>query len=71
MHTEEELNVAILELYKDYKDIVKKMKLNDKTYIFNMAKINKDESKYTKEEVLYIGINALNMLEQDIKNNNI
>ena len=71
MHTEEELNIAILELYKDYKDIVKKMKLNDKTYIFNMAKINKDESKYTKEEVLYIGINALNMLEQDIKNNNI
>ena len=71
MHTDEELNKAILELYKDYKDIVKKMKLNDKTYIFNLAKINKDESKYTKEEVLYIGVNALSLLEQDIKNNNI
>ena len=71
MHTDEELNKAILELYKDYKDIVKKMKLNDKTYIFNMAKINNDESKYTKEEVLYIGVNALSLLEQDIKNNNI
>ena len=71
MHTEEELNKAIIELYKDYKDIVKKMKLNDKTYIFNIAKINKDESKYTKEEVLYIGVNALSLLEQDIKNNNI
>ena len=71
MHTDEELNKAMLELYKDYKDIVKKMKLNDKTYIFNLAKINKDESKYTKEEVLYIGVNALSLLEQDIKNNNI
>lgn len=71
MHTDEELNKAIIELYKDYKDIVKKMKLNDKTYIFNMAKINRDESKYTKEEVLYIGVNALSLLEQDIKNNNI
>ncbi|MBQ6282886.1 MAG: hypothetical protein IJK66_05095 [Bacilli bacterium] len=71
MHTDEELNFAILELYKDYKDIVKKMKLNDKTYIFNLAKINKDERKYKKEEVLYIGINALNLLELDIKNNNI
>lgn len=71
MHTEEELQKAILELYKDYKDIVKKMKLNDKTYIFNMAKINNDESKYTKEEVMYIGINALNLLEHDIRNNNI
>ena len=71
MHTDEELNKAILELYKDYKDIVKKMKLNDKTYIYNMAKINNDESKYTKEEVLYIGVNALSLLEQDIKNNNI
>ena len=71
MHTEEELNKAIIDLYKDYKDIVKKMKLSDKTYIFNMAKINKDESKYTKEEVLYIGVNALSLLEQDIKNNNM
>lgn len=71
MHTEEELAKAICELYNDYKDIAKKLKVNDKNYILKLAKINKDESKYTKEEVMHIGLNALALLEQDIKNNNL
>ena len=32
---------------------------------------HKQEKKYTREEVYYIGLNALALLEQDIKKNNL
>ena len=49
------------------------MKVNDKNYFYKIAKLNNEEKKnnYTKEEVIYIGINALIMLENDIKNGKI
>lgn len=71
MHSKEELDKAIIDLYKDYKDIYKDYKDGNFKILFDLNKIHNEEKKYTKEEVYYIGLNALELLEQDIKNNNI
>lgn len=69
MHTKEELDKAILELYKDYKDALKDYKEGNVKFFYEMTKINNDEKKYTKEEVYYIGFNALLMLRKELDNN--
>lgn len=69
MHTKEELDKAILELYKDYKDALKDYKEGNVKFFYEMTKINNDEKKYTKEEVYYIGFNALLMLKKELDNN--
>lgn len=69
MHTQEELDKAILELYKDYKDVLKDYEEGNLKFFYEMNKINNDERKYTKEEVYYIGFNALMMLKKDLDNN--
>ena len=71
MHTKEKLDKAILDLYKDYKDTIKDYKDGNMKFIYDVNKINNEEKKYTKYEVYYIGLNALALLEQDIKNNKI
>lgn len=69
MHTQEELNRAILDLYHDYKECIKDYKKNDFGFISKLCKINNDNKKYTKEEVYFIGFNALLMLQSDLENN--
>lgn len=69
MHTQEELNQAIITLYQDYKDVIDKYKKGDKKIINKLIKISKDESKYTRDEVYYIGFNALKLLQEDIEKN--
>lgn len=71
MHTKEELDRAILNLYKDYKDTIKDYKDGNLKLLYDVNKINSEEKKYTREEVYYIGLNALALLEQDIKKNNL
>ena len=71
MHRKEELDKAIIILYNDYKDVIKDYRNGDLKILYDFAKINDEEKKYTKEEVYYIGFNALLLLEQDIKRNNL
>lgn len=71
MHRKEELDKAIIKLYNDYKDVIKDYRNGDLKILYDFAKINDEEKKYTKEEVYYIGFNALLLLEQDIKRNNL
>ncbi len=69
MHTKEELDIAVIKLYEDYKEAVKKYKQMDASLVNKLIEINNDEKKYTKEEVYYIGFNALVLLQNDINNN--
>ena len=71
MYTKEELDRAILNLYKDYKDTIKDYKNGNLKFLYDVNKISSEEKKYTREEVYYIGLNALALLEQDIKKNNL
>jgi len=71
MYTKEELDIAIIKLYTDYKEFVKKYKKHDITLINKLIEINNDEKKYTKEEVYYIAFNSLLLLQEDIKKGNI
>ena len=69
MHTQEELDKAIIELYKEYKETFKDLKENNNKFFYDLLKMSKKEIQYTKDEVMYIGLNALALLEQDMKNN--
>lgn len=71
MHTQEELNKAIIELYNDYKEAMKDYKNGNCDFFREIAKIKNNGDKYTKEEVQYIGFNALMLLYDDMKNDNI
>ena len=71
MHKKEELDMAILQLYEDYKKVIKKYKKGDLSLIEELIKINDDERNYNKEEVYYIGFNALLLLKIDIDNGNV
>ncbi len=71
MHTKEELDMAIIKLYTDYKESIKKYKKGDTTLINKLIEINKDEKNYTREEVYYIAFNSLLLLQEDIKKGNI
>ncbi len=67
MHTKEELDRAVVDLYKDYKDAIKDCQNRNIKFAYDITKITNDEQKYTKQEVYYIGMNALALLIQDIK----
>ena len=69
MHTQEELDKAVIELYKEYKETFKDLKENNNKFFYDLLKMSKKEIQYTKDEVMYIGLNALALLEQDMKNN--
>lgn len=71
MHTKEELDRAILNLYKDYKDTIKDYKDGNLKFLYDVNKINNEEKKYTREEVYYICLNTLVLLEHDMRNNNL
>lgn len=71
MHTKDELDKAIIDLYKNYKDTIKDYRNGNIKFLYDINKINNEEKKYTIDEVYYIGLNALALLEQDIKNNKI
>ena len=71
MHSKEELDKAIMDLYHDYKETYKDYKEGNIRILFDFNKISNEEKKYTKDEVYYIGLNALALLEQDIRNNKI
>ena len=71
MHTKEELDKAIIDLYNEYKESYRDLKNRNIKAIQDLVKINNEEKKYTREEVYYIGINALILLEDDIRNNRI
>lgn len=71
MHTKEELDRAILNLYKDYKDTIKDYKDGNLKFLYEVNKINNEEKKYTREEVYYICLNVLVLLEHDMRNNNL
>lgn len=71
MHTKEELDRAILNLYKDYKDTIKDYKDGNLKFLYDVNKINNEEKKYTREEVYYICLNELVLLEHDMRNNNL
>mgnify|MGYP004661606867 CR=1 FL=1 len=71
MHTKEELDRAILNLYKDYKDTIKNYKDSNLKFLYDVNKINNEEKKYTGEEACYICLNALALLEHDMINNNL
>ena len=71
MYTKEELDRAILNLYKDYKDTIKDYKDGNLKFLYDVNKINNEEKKYTREEVYYICLNALALLEHDMRNNNL
>lgn len=66
MHNKEELDLAVLKLYNDYREVMKKYKNGDKKIIYDLLKINNDEKEYTKEEAYYIGFSALAMLTDDM-----
>lgn len=59
MHTKEELDRAILNLYKDYKDTIKDYKDVNLKLLYDVNKINSEEKKYTREEVYYIGFECI------------
>ena len=71
MHTKEELDRAILNLYKDYKDTIKDYKDCNLKFLYDVNKINNEEKKYTREEVYYICLNTLVLLEHVMRNNNL
>ena len=71
MHTQDELDKAVHELYKDYKDTIKDYRNGNIKILYDLNKIKSDEKKYAINEVYYIALNALALLEQDMKNNNI
>lgn len=71
MHTQEELDKAVYELYKNYKDTIKDYRNGNIKILYDLNRIKSDEKKYTINEVYYIALNALALLEQDMKNNNI
>ncbi len=71
MRTKEELDIAVMKLYNNYKEVARKYKQGDISLINKLVEINNDEKKYTKEEVYYIGFNALLLLQNDIQNNKI
>ena len=46
MHTKEELDRAILSLYKDYKYTIKDYKDGNLKFLYDVNKINNEEKKY-------------------------
>lgn len=65
MHTKEELDLAILNLYKDYKDAINDYKKGDINFFQKLEKINNDSKKYTTEEVYYIAFNVILLFQED------
>ena len=65
MHTKEELDLAILNLYKDYKDAINDYKKGDINFFQKLAKIKNDSKKYTTEEVYYIAFNVILLFQED------
>ncbi len=63
MHTIEEIDLAVIKLYGDYRDTIKKYKNGDITFISKLVEISNDERNCPKEEAYYIGFNALLLLQ--------
>lgn len=55
MHTKEELDRAILNLYKDYKDTIKDYKDGNLKFLYEVNKINNEEkSTQEKKFIIYV-----------------
>ena len=51
MHAKEELDRAILNLYKDYKDTIKDYKDDNLKFLYDVNKINNEERKYNEKDM--------------------
>ena len=71
MRNKEELDIAVIKLYGDYRETIKKYKKRDIAFVGKLVEISNDESNYTKEDVYYIGFNALLLLQEDFVKNRI